>query len=339
MSCRHKPEAQAKGPGSLRLRFRLVTTLRYFSLNQLSPIRKRSTIIAFSVETILMSPTSHQSLPVLVLLTAILSGPAAPPEKKPHQPESRKPAPRIIGHRGLMFDAPENTLAGFAACLEQRAGFELDIRRSKDGHLVLMHDATVNRTTNGIGRVADLTLAELIKLDAGSWFDPAFAGERVPTLDEVFALLKERIRGSSLVALDIKMNDETLAGDIAKLARKHGVSKQLVCIGLAISDPAIRKALRAADRDISIAVLAQKAEALPTALKDEPADWVYVRFVPTAEQMAEAHKAGKKVFLVGPTVAGREPDNWRSARDAGVDALLTDYPLECRRTWRMRERP
>src|SRR5438093_1108721 len=114
-----------------------------------------------------MSPICPCSLTVLVLLAAILNGHAPPPEQQPQQPENVKPAPRIIGHRGLMFDAPENTLAGFAACLEQRVGFELDIRRSKDGHLVIMHDATVNRTTNGTGPVADLTLAELKKLDAG----------------------------------------------------------------------------------------------------------------------------------------------------------------------------
>src|SRR5205823_10885751 len=88
-------------------------------------------------ETFLMSPTCRRCLTVLVLLTAIF-GHAAPPEKKQHQSENVKPLPRIIGHRGLMFDTPENTLAGFAACLEQRVGFELDIRRSNDGHLVIM---------------------------------------------------------------------------------------------------------------------------------------------------------------------------------------------------------
>src|SRR5262249_20972070 len=97
-----------------------------------------------------------------------------------------------IGHRGLMKLAPENTLVGFAACIELRVGFELDIRRTKDGVLVVMHDPDVKRTTNGAGKVAELTLAELRKLDAGSWFERGFAGTRVPTLDEVFALLKER---------------------------------------------------------------------------------------------------------------------------------------------------
>src|SRR5204863_264652 len=107
-----------------------------------------------------------------------------------------------------------------------------------------------------------------------------------------------------------------------------------LCIGETIEDLVLRRALRQADSKIGIAVLAQKAEDLDAALKDEHADWVYVRFVPDAGQVERAHKAGKKVFLVGKTVAGREPENWNRAREAGVDALLTDHPLECCQLWR-----
>src|SRR4051794_20980331 len=90
-------------------------------------------------------------------------------------------SPRLIAHRGLLRHAPENTLAAYGACLDLRLGFELDVRRSKDGHLVIVHDADLKRTTDGKGRVADHTLAELKKLDAGRWFDTSFTGERVPT--------------------------------------------------------------------------------------------------------------------------------------------------------------
>ena len=86
------------------------------------------------------------------------------------------PLPLLVGHRGLLHQAPENTLAGFAACLELRVGFELDIRRTKDGHLVCLHDDDLRRTTNGKGSVAEFTLAELQQLDAGRGFDPSFAG-------------------------------------------------------------------------------------------------------------------------------------------------------------------
>jgi glycerophosphoryl diester phosphodiesterase len=243
-------------------------------------------------------------------------------------------APRLVGHRGLLRHAPENTLAGFAACLELRLGFELDVRRSKDGHLVVIHDATLDRTTTGKGKVVDHSLAELKKLDAGAWFDPAFAGQRIPTLDEVFALVKARGQADALVAIDLKIDDGKVEADVVRLAKKHGVSSRLVVIGTAIDSAAVRRCLRAADEAVGVAVLAATATDLPKALADRDASWVYLRFVPTAGQVKQARRAGKKVFLSGKLVAGHEPKHWRAARLAGVDALLTDYPLECRRSYR-----
>jgi glycerophosphoryl diester phosphodiesterase len=234
----------------------------------------------------------------------------------------------------MIRHAPENTLAGFAACIELRLGFELDVRRTRDGHLVCLHDDDVKRTTNGKGKVAEMTLAELRKLDAGAWFDPAFAGQRVPTLEEVFGLLQDRQATDALVALDFKIDDEAVESDVVRLAKKHGVLGQVVCIGRAISEPAVRQKLRAADPKTPVAKLASKAEDLPAALEHVHADWVYVRFVPTPEQVARVHRAGKRVFLSGPLVSGKEPDNWRKAREAGVDAILTDFSLDCRQVTR-----
>lgn len=90
-----------------------------------------------------------------------------------------------IAHRGNSLYAPENTLAAFRAAEGVADLVETDVRVSSDGRLVLMHDATVDRTTDGTGAVAGLTLAQLRALDAGSWFSPVFAGERVPTLEEM----------------------------------------------------------------------------------------------------------------------------------------------------------
>jgi glycerophosphoryl diester phosphodiesterase len=249
------------------------------------------------------------------------------------EPASSK-RPQLIGHRGLPTEAPENTLSGFSACLDLRIGFEVDVRRSADLRLVCVHDDKVDRTTNGSGPVAEMSLRQLKRLDAGAWFDPSFAGERVPTLDEVFAVIERRGGGKELVALDLKVSDEKLAADIAKLARGGVKSDRLVCIGLTISDAKLREALREADSRIGVAVLAQKSEHLESALKDEHADWVYVRFVPSADEVKKAHAARKKVILVGPSVMGREPENWKQAKSAGVDAMLTDHPLECRQVWK-----
>src|SRR6478752_5903942 len=101
----------------------------------------------------------------------------------------------IVAHRGMLRHAPENTMANFRACLDLRLGFEFDVQRTKDGHLVCLHDSTLDRTTNGQGNVSERTLDQVRELDAGRWFAPEFAGERVPTIDEVFGLLSPyRIR-------------------------------------------------------------------------------------------------------------------------------------------------
>ncbi|QDU23458.1 glycerophosphodiester phosphodiesterase [Urbifossiella limnaea] len=247
-------------------------------------------------------------------LALVAADPAAPPA-------------RIFAHRGLLTHAPENTLANFDACLALRLDIELDVRRTRDGQLVVIHDDTVNRTTTGKGKVSALSLREIEALDAGAWFDPAFAGERVPTLDAVFARVAAR-KTATLLAIDLK--DPDVEADVVKLAVRHGVLRQLVFIGRAIESRAVRDAVKAADAGAACAVLCPSADKLGAALADGSASWVYVRWVPTAGEVAKAHAAGRKVFLVGPEVAGHNVANWHAARAAGVDAILTDHPLECR---------
>src|SRR5262245_49130028 len=92
------------------------------------------------------------------------------------EPQART-SPFVVAHRGLLKHAPENTVANFRACLNLRIGFEVDVRRAKDGTLVCVHDDTVDRTTDGKGSVASLTADELAKLDAGGWFGDPFRGE------------------------------------------------------------------------------------------------------------------------------------------------------------------
>lgn len=238
--------------------------------------------------------------------------------------------PLPVGHRGLARHAPENTLAAFGACLELRLGVEIDVRRSKDGTLVCVHDDTVNRTTDGKGKVADLTLAQLRKLDAGKWFHPDFAYERVPTLSRALALVKDRGKVGGLVLLDLKIDDGKVEAEVGALVKTYALAGRVVCIGTAIDRPAVRRRLRAANSILQVAALAQTARDLDKALAAKDADWAYLRFVPTKAQVARARKAGKKVLVVGKAVMGREPANWRKARAAGVDAILTDHPLDCR---------
>jgi glycerophosphoryl diester phosphodiesterase len=109
-----------------------------------------------------------------------------------------------IAHRGASGHAPENTFAAFDKAMEMKADyFELDVQMSKDGHLVVIHDTIVDRTTDGTGEVKDLTLQELKRLDAGKWYGPEFAGERIPTLEEVL----DRYRGKIGILIEIKEPD------------------------------------------------------------------------------------------------------------------------------------
>jgi len=95
----------------------------------------------------------------------------------------------LIGHRGASEEAPENTIASFGRALELGAdGFEFDVQLTSDGHAVVMHDAMLERTTNGTGPVFESTLEEVRSFDAGGWFGADFVGARVPLLDEVLAL-------------------------------------------------------------------------------------------------------------------------------------------------------
>jgi glycerophosphoryl diester phosphodiesterase len=104
--------------------------------------------------------------------------------------------PLVIAHRGNSRDTPEQTLAAFRRAVELGADMiEADVRRTRDGQLVMFHDPTLERTTNGDGFVSNHAFDELRRLDAGGWFSASFAGERIPSLDELFELAgQERIR-------------------------------------------------------------------------------------------------------------------------------------------------
>jgi glycerophosphoryl diester phosphodiesterase len=111
-----------------------------------------------------------------------------------------KPVPIIFAHRGASLYAPENTLAAFKLAIEQGAeAIELDVKLTADSQVVVIHDQTIDRTTNGSGKVNQLTLGELKKFDAGSYFSPEFSGEKVPTLVEVF----ETVDPSILINIEL----------------------------------------------------------------------------------------------------------------------------------------
>lgn len=132
----------------------------------------------------------------------------------------------IVAHRGAVNEAPENTIPAYARAVEHGADYiEVDVRPTADGTLVVMHDARVDRTTNGSGAVAEMTLAQIRTLDAGARWLPRFAGTRVPTFAEVLAFARER---SIRVDVDHKGGTiEAIAGEI----RRAGTADRVLIEG------------------------------------------------------------------------------------------------------------
>lgn len=130
--------------------------------------------------------------------------------------------PLIIAHRGASHDAPENTLAAFRLAWQQGAdGIEGDFRLTADGQIVCMHDADTRRTTGTAKTIAEATLPELQPLDAGSWKDPQFAGERIPTLAEVL----QAVPPGKLFYLEIKCGPEIMPPLVEVFSRQNQVKQ------------------------------------------------------------------------------------------------------------------
>ncbi len=139
--------------------------------------------------------------------------------------------PKLVGHRGACDVAPENTLPSFQRAVADGADIvEMDVRLSADGYPVVIHDATVDRTTDGTGLVSSLTLAQLSRLDAGAWFGASFAGARIPTLAEVLAWA----RGKVGLLLELKYVCDLFSPDlllaVVRLLKDYDIVAQVAFI-------------------------------------------------------------------------------------------------------------
>lgn len=135
----------------------------------------------------------------------------------------------VLAHRGASKIAPENTEAAFQKAMQMGAdGVELDVQLTKDKKLVVIHDERVDRTTNGIGYVKDLTLKEIKKLDAGSYFSPKFAGEKILTLEEALELT----RNSKLINIEIKniiIKYKNIEREVVSIIKKMNLESKVIC--------------------------------------------------------------------------------------------------------------
>ena len=162
----------------------------------------------------------------------------------------------IMGHRGAAGVAPENTMPAFKVSADLGIPWvELDIRLTKDGDLVLLHDKSLERTTDGTGEVGQLTVAEIQKLDAGSWFSADFAGVRVPTLVQVLETFQERIQFN----IEIKDEDDRLEEQIARLFEildRHQLRHRVI---LSSFKKKILGAVREEDERVQLAIIANQS--------------------------------------------------------------------------------
>ncbi len=133
---------------------------------------------------------------------------------------------KIVAHRGAISERPENTMAAFKRAHKLGADIvEIDLYTSRDGHLFILHDSTLDRTTDGEGEATDFTLEELQALDAGSWFGPEYAGERIPSFREV---LQWATKNDVVLLLDLKESGREFAENVASDVQEYGIEENMV---------------------------------------------------------------------------------------------------------------
>lgn len=226
---------------------------------------------------------------------------------------------QIIAHRANSGYSPENTLVGIRQAFDEGAdAVEVDVRITKDGELVLMHDEDITRTTDGIGLVSDKSLAELKNLDAGSWFSPFYAGEQIPTLTE--ALMAAKDRGKLL--LDVKSIQ--IGSSIKKSLDEARVGDDAVWLSQNVSDAAT---VDFKNNVPGAGILWGGVPLLTTetfgALKGQGVTGFDIDVsLATKEFIDAAHLNGMIVFVY--TVM--DPDTMLQLINMGVDGMETDFP-------------
>jgi len=226
-----------------------------------------------------------------------------------------------IAHRGASGTFPENTLSAFRAAIGAGADMcELDVQLSRDGAVVVIHDETVERTTDGSGEVAELTLAELQRLDAGAKFKSgALKGDRIPTLDEVFAVT------SGKCGLNIELKAGGLEHQVAQLMQSRNAMGD--CIVSSFEWEYLKK-IQQINFNIRIGLLAdEKPVDLMMNAVAMRAHAINPRWdMVTADLCKAAHERGLMVYTWTVDADAR----MRALAECGVDGIMTNYPERLR---------
>jgi glycerophosphoryl diester phosphodiesterase len=229
---------------------------------------------------------------------------------------------KIYAHRGASGTHPENTLAAFKEASRLAIhGVEFDVHVSKDGELVVIHDETIDRTSNGVGYVKDLTLSELRAYDFGSWFNEDYAGESIPTLEEVLKIFQHTTHHVNIELKSDVFPYEGMGEKVLYLVEKMGMADRVVISSF--DHEAIRNFKRSAPH-IEVAILTMEVlvDAYDYA-RVIPADALHI-FLPTAMR-----KMTKDALLKGAIIrvfTVNDEDNALALEKIGVHAIFTDFP-------------
>ena len=230
--------------------------------------------------------------------------------------------PKIIAHRGASGQCPENTAAAFQRALMMGAeGIELDVHLSADSHLVVIHDAQVDRTSNGKGWVKDLALKELKALDFGAWFHPSFTGETLLTLSEVLDLLGD---WQGLLNIELKSGPILYEGLEEKVIRMVKEYDRLDSVILSSFNHYSLKAAKALEPAVSIGLLYMAGLVDP---------WVYAQRM-DAQAIHPYYHGVVPLITAGCQACGiavhpftvNESAAIRALAGMGVNAIITDLP-------------
>lgn len=227
--------------------------------------------------------------------------------------------PTVMAHRGLSADAPENTLYAFSDAISVGADFiELDVQQTRDGVLVVMHDSNLKRTTGVNKDIWDVDYADIQNLDAGSWFDPAYANARIPTLEETLQFVDKRAK-LNIEIKPTKHSSDTLEQDVAELITRYQYTD--ACYVTSFSYGSLKK-VKEANPEIRTGYLMSVAYGQFYSLKYADAFSLNKVFV-TSQVVNAAHQQGKQIFAW--TV--NSMSEVRSLCNLHVDSIITDDPV------------
>jgi glycerophosphoryl diester phosphodiesterase len=234
------------------------------------------------------------------------------------------PRPIIFAHRGDLAHAPENTLPSFSQAIQKGAdGVELDVKLTADGHVIAIHDPTVDRTTNGSGKVASFTLDDIRKLDAGKWFDEKFSGTKVPLLEEVF----ETVGKDKLINIELTNYSaprDGLTQKVCELIKRHNNQGQIIFSSFFASNLKIAaQALPEVPRGLLAmpGLLGLWARSFGFMFGDYQALHPHISSV-SREQVQRAHRIRRRVHVW----TANTPEEVSRLTEWGVDGIFTDDP-------------